>query len=139
MPNYELFGAQGLIYEKRQVVLVRRRTDNLWAIPGGNIEEGETPESAAIREVKEETGLDVQIVDLIGVYRRPLKEAFGKKGDETRVYLCREIGGIFTINNEVSEIRRFNVNKLPDNLTAHHKQRIVDARYCRGKPFYRLQ
>jgi 8-oxo-dGTP diphosphatase len=129
MENYELFGAQGIIYdkEKKEVVLVKRKRDNLWVIPGGMIDEGETPEQACIREVFEEAGLRVEIIGLVGIYRRPNREAWGKKGDEARVYLCRELGGGFKENDEISEMRRFKVDALPHDIASHHIERIRDA------------
>ena len=57
-----------ILNEKNEVFLQKRGDCNMWGFPGGALELGETPEMAAIREVKEETGLDVEIVDLIGIY-----------------------------------------------------------------------
>lgn len=50
------------------MLLQRRGDTNKWGFPGGAIELGETPQMAAIREVKEETGLDVKVGRIIGVY-----------------------------------------------------------------------
>jgi len=57
------------------VVLVERRYEPLgYALPGGFVEVGETVEKAVLREVKEETGLDAQIVKLLGVYSEPNRD-----------------------------------------------------------------
>ena len=62
-----------VIYEPgRGVVIIRRGNEPLgYALPGGFIEEGEQAEAAALREMKEETGLDVELTGLLGVYSRP--------------------------------------------------------------------
>ena len=64
-----LVHAGGCIINDQGEVLLQRRGDcNKWGFPGGALELGETPQMAAVREVKEETGLDVELGDLIGVY-----------------------------------------------------------------------
>jgi len=54
-----------------RIVLVKRKDNDLWALPGGAMELGESIEQAAVREVLEETGLDVEIDYLVGVYSNP--------------------------------------------------------------------
>ena len=59
----------------RPVVLIERRFEPLgWALPGGFVEVGETVEAAAVREAREETGLDVELVELLGVYSDPRRD-----------------------------------------------------------------
>ena len=63
-----LVHAGGCIFNEKGEVLLQRRGDcNLWGFPGGTVELGETPQMAAKREVKEETGLDVEVGGLIGI------------------------------------------------------------------------
>src|SRR4030088_149259 len=57
--------------EHDRIVLIRRRANALWALPGGGMELGESIVDTAVREVKEETGLDVEVTGLIGVYSNP--------------------------------------------------------------------
>jgi ADP-ribose pyrophosphatase YjhB (NUDIX family) len=62
----------GIIYDAQsRVLLVRQFADSLWSTPGGVIEPDETPRAAVVREVREETGLDVSVVRLLGVYGGP--------------------------------------------------------------------
>ncbi|EGB16575.1 NUDIX hydrolase [Pseudodesulfovibrio mercurii] len=62
----------------RGVVLIKRRNPPLgWALPGGFVDYGETCEQAAVREMKEETGLDVRLTGLLGVYSDPNRDPRG--------------------------------------------------------------
>ena len=62
----------------RPIVLISRKNPPLgWALPGGFVDIGETVEQAAVREAKEETGLDIQIVKMIGVYSGPRRDPRG--------------------------------------------------------------
>jgi 8-oxo-dGTP pyrophosphatase MutT (NUDIX family) len=54
-----------------QILLVQRTDDGYWELPGGRIEVGETPSSAAVREVAEETGVTIEITGLAGIFSDP--------------------------------------------------------------------
>ena len=84
-----------IVNEKMEFILIKRKNDpykNCWALPGGFMEYGETIENAAIREAKEETSIDVELIDLINVYSEPSRDprghtvtvAFLAKGDFTK-------------------------------------------------------
>ena len=125
--------------ERQRVLLARRKRDGLWVIPGGGVEKEESAEEAAVREVKEETGFDVRVINELGIYLRPQWRAHGREGDKTTVYLCEIIGGEFSENDEISEIRWFDVDALPGEMPPWHLQRIKDARDYVGRPFVRVQ
>jgi ADP-ribose pyrophosphatase YjhB (NUDIX family) len=91
------------------VVLIKRRHEPLageWSLPGGALEIGETLESAAAREVAEETGLDVDVGPVIEVFDRIMRD------DQQRVqyhfvlvdYLCRPTGGILRAGSDAADI-----------------------------------
>ena len=65
-----------ILNEENQVLLQKRSDVGLWGIPSGHIEIGETVSEAAIREIKEETNLDIRIKKLIGVYSEPDSQVF---------------------------------------------------------------
>ncbi len=67
-------------YPDGSLVFIQRKNEpfqGMWALPGGLVEVGETVEEAAMREAKEETGLDVLLVDLVGVYSDPGRDPRG--------------------------------------------------------------
>ncbi len=66
--------------ENTDFILIKRKNDpfkNHWALPGGFVEYGETVETAAIREAKEETNIDVELLDLVNVYSKPDRDPRG--------------------------------------------------------------
>jgi 8-oxo-dGTP pyrophosphatase MutT (NUDIX family) len=88
----------GVIYDERsRVLLVRQVADGTWSTPGGVIEVDETPAIAVVREVKEETGLDVDIVRLLGIFGGPDFVVNYPNGDRSQyvsaIFECAVRGG----------------------------------------------
>jgi len=74
MPKFNI-GAFVTIFDKKDRILLSHRRDlDLWNLPGGNLEKGELPTEAAVRETKEETGLKIKIKELVGVYGKPHRD-----------------------------------------------------------------
>lgn len=94
--------------EQGRIVLVRRRDNDLWALPGGGIELGESIVDTATREVKEETGLDVEVTGLVGVYSNPQHVMAYDDGEVRQQFsLCfttRLLGGELAFDQESTEI-----------------------------------
>src|SRR5438105_3497655 len=80
-------GVYAVILNEGGVLLAHRRDIDWWNLPGGGMEAGETVDEALCREVREETGLEVEIVQLVGVYSKPLKQ------EVVLAFRCRAIGG----------------------------------------------
>ena len=110
-------------------ILIKRKNDpykDCWALPGGFVEYGERVETAAIREAKEETSIDVELKDLVNVYSNPDRDprghtltiAFTAKGDFT----SRKA------DSDASDINIFSPEELGDiNLAFDHEQIIKDC------------
>ena len=115
-------GAFAIIFdEKNRVLLCHRRDYDLWNLPGGGVESGETPWQAVIRETKEETGLDVEIVKLKGIYVKP------EKNDIVFSFICKQVGGKITLNEEADQIKYFALDDLPENTVLKQVKRIKDV------------
>lgn len=115
-------GAFGIIFDERErVLLVHRRDYDLWNLPGGTLEDFESPKNAVIREIKEETGLNVEISKLLGVYNKE------NKNDIVFSFLCKVVGGEITLNDEADKIEYFEIDKLPTNTVPKQVERIKDA------------
>lgn len=120
-----------LLEDKGKILLVKRAFPPFkgkWALPGGYIEYGETAEKAAAREAKEETGLDVEIVGLVGVYSDPKRDPRGHQ--ITIAYKARKKGGKIKKSKETKEARMWDITGLP-KLAFDHSKIIKDA--LRGK------
>lgn len=114
-------GVFGLIKNTEDQVLLCLRNDyNIWNLPGGKLEKGESPWSGVIREVKEETGLDVEIIKLIGVYSKPNKDEI------VFSFECKVLGGKLTLNEEAKDIKYFSINDIPENTVQKQVERIKD-------------
>lgn len=124
------------VFDGRKRVLLARRTDNgLWCIPGGHVDLGETLVDACLRELREETGLEAEVVRLVGVYsdtKGSLHIAQGPEWHTVRVsFLCKVTGGTLTPSEETSELGFFDLAALPPLIT-DHAERIKDA--ISGRP-----
>jgi 8-oxo-dGTP diphosphatase len=116
-----------LIIREGKIVLVERKHPpykGYYALPGGFVEEDETVESAAIREAKEETGLDVQIIKLNGVYSDPKRDPRGHV--VSICYIAEVVGGSLRPNSDARDARMFDLNNIP-NLAFDHEKMIKDA------------
>lgn len=112
-----------VIHEGR-ILLTKREDFEVWCLPGGGVEAGESLAQAAIREVKEETGLDVEITHLVGAYSR----LGGFPDVHALLYAARPIGGEIRLQpGETVDVRYFSSTELPAEMLFGQKQRILDA------------
>ena len=117
-------GATVAIIENGAVLLTKRSDFEVWCLPGGHVDEGESLTEAAIREAKEEVGVDVELTRYVGAYSR-----IG--GDSTihlHLFVAKIIGGSITPQpEEVLDIQYFEEGNLPELMFWWHYQQIEDA------------
>jgi 8-oxo-dGTP diphosphatase len=110
-----------LIFDQGKVLLAHRRDIDWWNLPGGGMEPGETVDEAIVREVYEETGLQVKIERLVGVYSKP------QKAEVVLTFGCSVTGGSLCETEETRACRYFAPEQLPTNTLPKHRQRVEDA------------
>ena len=93
-----------------EVLLIRRSDNDNWAVPGGAIDLGESMLQAAVRETREETGIDCEVTGLVGIYTDPRHVMLYTSNGEVRqefsiVLTARATGGEPTRSEESSEVR----------------------------------
>src|SRR5712691_6978932 len=113
--------ASALIFDGERVLLAHRRDIDWWNLPGGGMEVGETVDETLHREVYEETGLEVEIEQLVGVYSKPQKQ------EVVLTFRCHVTGGVPSATEETRECRYFTPQNLPTNTLPKHRQRVEDA------------
>jgi ADP-ribose pyrophosphatase YjhB (NUDIX family) len=119
--------------EAGRICLIQRADNGHWALPGGAIEDDETAAAAAVREVKEETGLEVKVVRLVGVCSNPRETAITYPDGTTRIWVsvlfeCAVVGGTEKPQpDEVLKIEWRPPDSLPDPMLPGHIIRVRDA------------
>lgn len=109
-----------VIYDpSRGVVLIDRKNPPLgWALPGGFVDYGETLEHAAVREAKEETGLDVVLTGLVGVYSMPCRDDRQHTISITYSAVTVDIS-VLKAGDDAGKARFFMLENLPDLVFDH--------------------
>ncbi len=110
-----IFDGQG------RVLLCHRRDHDLWNLPGGGLEAGETPWQGVIREAQEETGLTVEVDRLAGVYSKP------EVGQLILSFVCTVVGGRKVCTAEADRVEFLEPRSLPRNTIPKQAERIRDA------------
>lgn len=108
------------------VVLIRRKNPPMgWALPGGFVDYGETVEQAAVREAREETGLDVELTGLLGVYSDPARDS---RQHTISVVFTATAKNFMKLKagDDAGAVRVFLRQSLPDELAFDHDQILMD-------------
>ena len=115
------------------ILLEKRRDCGWWGLPGGKVEPGESLVDAAVREVREETGLAVEVTHLIGVYSDPCGRIVTYPDNDDVVQLidvvvgARVLSGSLMCSQESEEVRFFPPTQLPEEIVPPARQPIADA------------
>jgi ADP-ribose pyrophosphatase YjhB (NUDIX family) len=130
-----------ILDEFGQLLMIRRTDNDLYAIPGGAQEIGETVSAAAVRETQEETGIDIQVTGLIGIYSDPehvIEFSDGEVRQEFSIcFRATPIGGELRTSSESKEVLWVEQDLLPE-LTIHPsiRLRIQHGFDDRPEPYY---
>lgn len=104
-----------------RVLLCHRRDYDLWNLPGGGVEHGESPWDAVVREVFEETGLYVEFAESLGIYNKPTQ------GEIVFSFRCNVVSGELALNDGADRIEYFALNDIPQNTSRKQVERIRKA------------
>jgi len=112
------------VIHENKILLTRREDFETWILPSGGVEDGESVAQAALRETKEETGLDVQLTALVGIYSR----LGNMLSNHAVLFLAKPIGGeIQCQEGETLQVEWFAFDAIPGPLSPGQKRRIEDA------------
>jgi len=130
-------GASAIVADgEGRIVLMRRSDNGRWALPGGVMDIGESIAHAVAREVREETGLQVEPKRVVGIYTDP-GHVFAFDDGEVRqqfsiCFACRLVGGEIRASDESTDVRFFSPADI-DRLNAHPSIRLRIADYLKGQ------
>jgi ADP-ribose pyrophosphatase YjhB (NUDIX family) len=114
-------GANAAIFDSEgRILLVLRSDDQRWCLPCGWAEPNEAPAEAAVREVREETGIEARVLQLVDVYTRKPSAESGPHTIVSLGYLCEAIGGTIQVSHESLEVRYWPIEDVP---VWHHNHR----------------
>jgi len=127
-----LIGGDGAVINSKGEILLIQRTDNqLWAMPGGLLGVGETPAEGVLREIFEETGIECQVIELIGIFDSRFWQTSFPLHMYHLLFLCSPIKSshsrIATNHLETLTLDWFKESSLPDKIDPGHILRIPKA------------
>lgn len=117
-----------VVTSDKKIVLTKRSDTPIWVLPGGGIDNGETPEMAILRELKEETGLDVSIK-----YKCAEYQPANSLTATTHVFECSVADGHLQLSDETVDIGSFDPAMLPSPFFMLHKAWLKDWQEAQGK------
>jgi len=128
--------------ERRRILLTRRNDNGLWCLPGGRVEPGESVAEACAREVWEETGLEVRVGRLIGVYSDPHLLVHYADGHRCHIvalnFEAEPIDGTLRLSDETTAYGYFTPEEMESlPLMGHHRLRVADALAAQAAAFVR--
>ncbi|WP_366247859.1 NUDIX hydrolase [Terribacillus aidingensis] len=131
MPPKHIVSAAAIVRNDQGHILLIKGPKRGWEMPGGQVEEGESLEQAAIREVKEESGIDIEVNRFCGVYQNTEKSICNT------LFLGKPIGGVCTPSEESLEAGYFPLEEVKEMVTwGNFLERIESCLDENQHPFY---
>jgi ADP-ribose pyrophosphatase YjhB (NUDIX family) len=124
--------AGAFVFDEENRVLMQKRSDNgQWGFPGGFMDLGESVQDTARREVYEETGLNLEELELFGIYSGQQYDKTFSNGDQVSLvlisFICKQYSGELVKSNEESIQNKFySLKDLPEDIFTEHKMLIDD-------------
>lgn len=108
-------GTDAAIFNERGEILLMERADGSgWCLPCGFVEPNETPAEGIIREAREETGLEIRVKRLVGVFTRKPSPQFGPHTILSVIHLCEIVSGELTLSHEGCALRYWSIDEMRD-------------------------
>ncbi|PEJ59290.1 ADP-ribose pyrophosphatase [Bacillus sp. AFS002410] len=131
MPPKHIISAATIVVNEHNEILLIKGPLRGWEMPGGQVEEGESLKAAAIRETKEESGIDIEVVKFCGVFQNVSSSICNT------LFLAKPIGGKLTTSSESLEVGYFPIEEALAMVTwKNFKQRIEYCLNENSHPFY---
>lgn len=108
--------------ERQKVLILKRRDVPMWVLPGGGVDQGETPDEAVLREIFEETGFKTKVKKKAAEY-----SPINNLTRTTHVYECEIVEGEMTTGAETKEVKFCSFEELPENFFVLHRVWLQDA------------
>lgn len=131
LPRHSVSVGAAVVRDDQRVLAIKRQDNGAWVQPGGVVELDEGPCDAVIREVLEETGVEVEPERLTGVYKNM------NRGVVSLVFLCRPTGGTAHRTDEASEVAWLSLAEVRERMEEAFAIRLIDA-FSQDGPFVRV-
>lgn len=130
VPKHIISAATIVVNDKNELLLIKGPRRG-WEMPGGQVEEGESLEAAAIRETKEEAGIDIELIRFCGVFQNVERSICNT------LFLAKPIGGVCTTSPESLEVGFFPIDEALEKVTVgNFRERIERCLDSEKQPFY---
>ncbi|GLV57257.1 hypothetical protein KDH_40930 [Dictyobacter sp. S3.2.2.5] len=130
IPKHIISAAAIVLNENNQILLIKGPRRG-WEIPGGQVEEGESIKDAVVREVKEETGIDVEVINFCGIFQNVSSSICNT------LWLATPIGGQFQTSEESLEVRYYPIDEALNMVSwKNFRERILHCLDKSKHPFF---